>query len=834
MKNQTILYEETEVIEKLKHYLPSQAPLKDFIHHNTLHAFQNFSFHEAMEHASTLFGYRTYLPLHDYRKMYKEGKISEEILLKTINDRFPEADANLLIKRMVNADLDESFSIRIGKLKEQWGTIYQFNPEKIAHPILFRLIGSYLDQGISTKTFPDSHRGFFASVKKMLHNSYYSIFTSQRVLQLINHTQCRIDQLLDILVGDPKYYEQYLFDQQFAHPGWSGMVSVLEDNPQALLDTRKVKLHDFIVLELLLEIDALDRHLGDKWKPLAEVIQRPPVPLFQGVNHSELFKIYSLWQDAYEWTYYDSVLSGINEQIIPKPHPSANGFDALFCIDDRECSIRRYLEEVAPSCRTFGTPGFFNVDCYFQPEYGKFHTKICPAPMNPGYLIREENGKKKEGADTHYNKKSHGLLLGWLISQTLGFWSAMKLFINIFKPSVGPATTYSFRHLSNASTLTIEAKAHPQISHGLQVGYTIEEMADRVERLIRSIGLQHGMQNLVYVVGHGASSINNTHYAGYDCGACSGRPGSVNARAISFMANHPKVREILKAHGLEIPDRIQFIGGLHDTTRDEIQFYDEDLLNEENAQNHASNVAVFTKALEMNAVERSRRFILIPKNKKPSKIHNLVKLRSVSLFEPRPELNHATNALCMIGPREYTSSLFLDRRAFLNSYDYALDTDGKGLLAIMQAAVPVCGGINLEYYFSRVDNYRLGAGTKLPHNVMGLIGVANGSDGDLLTGLPMQMVEVHDPVRLLMIVVQKPEIVLKTLSLLNSRHEWMDGNWVKLALVDPDTQKILVYKNGSFEPYQTLVHPGKADLNTAHKMMKSTENIPVFIKEEAL
>ena len=34
---------------------------------------------------------------------------------------------------------------------------------------------------------------------------------------------------------------------------------------------------------------------------------------------------------------------------------------------------------------------------------------------------------------------------------------------------------------------------------------------------------------------------------------------------------------------------------------------------------------------------------------------------------------------------------------------------------------------------------------------MGLIGVANGIDGDLRPGLPSQMIEVHDPVRLLVI-----------------------------------------------------------------------------------
>ncbi len=43
------------------------------------------------------------------------------------------------------------------------------------------------------------------------------------------------------------------------------------------------------------------------------------------------------------------------------------------------------------------------------------------------------------------------------------------------------------------------------------------------------------------------------------------------------------------------------------------------------------------------------------------------------MFEPRPELGHGTNSLCIVGSRDLTKGLFLDRRAFLNSYDYSTD-----------------------------------------------------------------------------------------------------------------------------------------------------------------
>jgi uncharacterized protein YbcC (UPF0753/DUF2309 family) len=125
------------------------------------------------------------------------------------------------------------------------------------------------------------------------------------------------------------------------------------------------------------------------------------------------------------------------------------------------------------------------------------------------------------------------------------------------------------------SKLTIENHNTEIKEDGMQIGFTITEMADRVEGLLKSIGLVKDFAPIIYAVGHGASSVNNTHYAGYDCGACSGRPGSVNARVISYMANHPEVRSILRDRGIEIPAKTIFLGALHDTTRDEIEFYDD-------------------------------------------------------------------------------------------------------------------------------------------------------------------------------------------------------------------------------------------------------------------
>jgi uncharacterized protein YbcC (UPF0753/DUF2309 family) len=230
-----------------------------------------------------------------------------------------------------------------------------------------------------------------------------------------------------------------------------------------------------------------------------------------------------------------------------------------------------------------------------------------------------------------------------------------------------------------------------------------------------------------------------------------------------------------------------------------------------------------------NAKERSRRFDTIDTKQSLEKIHEKIKRRSVSLFEPRPELNHATNAMCIVGRREISKHLFLDRRSFMNSYDYLVDPTGDYLVGILGAIAPVGGGINLEYYFSRVDNQKLGAGSKLPHNVMGLIGVSNGMDGDLRPGLPSQMIEVHDPVRLLIIVEHFPEVAKYAISKNPATYQWFKNQWVKLIVVDPKTQELFHFIDETFESYIPIQKENSIIHDELELAETTIENLPIHI-----
>jgi uncharacterized protein YbcC (UPF0753/DUF2309 family) len=122
--------------------------------------------------------------------------------------------------------------------------------------------------------------------------------------------------------------------------------------------------------------------------------------------------------------------------------------------------------------------------------------------------------------------------------------------------------------------------------------------------------------------------------------------------------------------------------------------------------------------------------------------------------------------------------------------------------------VPVCAGISLEYYFSYVDPTGWGCGTKLPHNVTALLGVMDGAASDLRTGLPWQMVEVHEPVRGLFVIETTPEAMLRIMDRDETIVRLCRNEWVQLATLDPDSAQIHVFRHGHFEVY----HPETTEL----------------------
>lgn len=783
-------------IEHVKHYLPSQSALKDFIHHNTLHGFQDLPFHAAMKKAGIHFGYTTYLSINEFRSLHKQDRISEHALLQTIDRKVSEGNCSFtsefLFDALLNSDFSEVLIKRPDARTNYWKNKFGLSINKVIHPKLFRLLASYLDQGVAQWTFPINETSFLEALHKIECNGITSLFQSKKTREQFLNKDWDVMKLLVSIIGGNQNWSGYLTELLMSHPGWSGFVAVMETDYSNAIHPRPISVHDLLIIELYFEIDLLNTQLEkSKTKRWTEV-QYHSLPEQSSEKLKLAYLILSIWQEAYEFTYHQQVLEAIHINYSNEYQQQQPKFQALFCIDDREYTVRRHLQIIEPQCQTFGTPGFFGLPFYFLQHEGHLHSKACPAPVQPEIIVKEIKETKRQ-KNTHVHHLSHGFTQGWIISNLVGIVFGFKLLLNLFNPKKSLLGTESNSYMDSESEIVFENNG--EMYQGLRVGFTIQEMIDLTAGVLQSIGLTNDFAPFVYIIGHGASSINNPYYAGYDCGACSGRPGSVNARVFAKMANKPETRMGLKSFGIEIPQETIFIGGLHDTTNDEIFFYDLKTLDDAQLAIHYQNHKKFEQALQRNKLERALRFDELKQLNNESLIIQKMNQRSISLFEIRPEWNHTDNALVIIGDSNMISNVYLDKRPFLNSYNYRIDPKGEILQGILRAAIPVCGGINLEYYFSRVDSQNLGAGSKLPHNVVGLFGLSNGVDGDLRPGLPSQMVEIHEPVRILFIIEQDPKVVLKVIHDNPPLHDWVFNEWVKISAIDPETKQIYILKN---------------------------------------
>ena len=161
-------------------------------------------------------------PLTNSGPLYKSHRIREDVLEKVIIERKGSARMKEWKEYAVSKQYGELPPPRIGSLRANWKRHYKIDLDSLVHPLLFRILCSYLDQGISIWRFPVWNEGFLTSIREMERLSFTSFFRTDWPRRLLLKSECKIESLLDILVGDKSLYKQYLFDQQFAHQGWSG------------------------------------------------------------------------------------------------------------------------------------------------------------------------------------------------------------------------------------------------------------------------------------------------------------------------------------------------------------------------------------------------------------------------------------------------------------------------------------------------------------------------------------------------------------------------------------------------------------------------------------
>jgi uncharacterized protein YbcC (UPF0753/DUF2309 family) len=78
----------------------------------------------------------------------------------------------------------------------------------------------------------------------------------------------------------------------------------------------------------------------------------------------------------------------------------------------------------------------------------------------------------------------------------------------------------------------------------------------------------------------------------------------------------------------------------------------------------------------------------------------------------------------------------------------------------------------------------------------------DGAASDLRPGLPWQMVEIHEPVRLLFVIEATPKSMRSIMARNPGIQRLIDNGWVQLALLDPDSPQLHRFHQGDFAPYQ--------------------------------
>ncbi|MDH5551768.1 MAG: DUF2309 domain-containing protein [Nitrosomonas sp.] len=864
-------------------------------------------------------------------------------------------DAEIKLQEMLDK-LGDSMSMR-DLVMELTGTDVLFS----VRAQLIRICASALDEGVSAWKLPDCELGLYAGWRSVVafdaNPFLHDLPDWQRVISETpeDPVDCIIMQLNYLEIPEEKW-EGYLQLLAFELPGWSGMISWRQHQPNYVSDSGPSKLHlaDYLAIRLTLDrlwlnqacrenwrveanISSLkyyfnkslseftvrtqlyqghlpeyitqlaydllqrvgsERHNHDEWRELADLMwtwQFSPMAenglehnafntgwrLFRlcqhlGLNAAHLEHIQKkdllemlavlndfsadergkVWLYAYEYHYRENFYQTLRANnsrgrwAVRKQRPLAQ---IVTCMDDREESLRRHLEEINPAIETIGAAGFFGIPMNYKGLDDEKRKKQCPLPVTP---INEVNEIPREGVDqvlkehttgTRFYKKiayvtNQSLRRSLIFSHAIIDAIAPLVFVNllgkVFFPKHALAANSSLKQSIEKpvpTRLSFKAPASDTVPtpENPRTGFTDIEQADKLSVFMRTTGLCYEFAPIVALFGHGSTNQNNPHGFAYNCGACSGKRGGPNARLFAAMANRPEIRALLVERGVNVPKDTWFVGGEHDTCSDEFTWYDLEDIPAESLPAFESFRSDLINASKASAHERCRRFASANNPKTPEEGKDHVYLRSNDFSQAFPEFNHATIAAAIVGRRSISQGTFLDRRVFLISYDPTQDADGKLLENLLLAVGPVGAGINLEYYFSTVNNDYFGCGSKVTHNITGMFGVMEGASSDLRTGLSKQMVEIHEPLRLQVLVEAKKEILGQIYERQAVLRELIGGGWILFGAIDPDSGEISIFERGvGFVPWQAEDKaPPIFEKSTAYYQDEHEPLSPVLIKQ---
>ncbi|MCO6455738.1 MAG: DUF2309 domain-containing protein [Pirellulaceae bacterium] len=800
------------VLERVQARIAPVWPLRDYVAVNPYQGLADQKFLSARKSLQAVSDLELLMTVDYYRQQFAKGTFSEEDLEAAVEEMVAEgvAGAGGIVVSQVVAALREPSSpgptadAPFAKANNQRRRLRIFAETldhytgsdwcRVIRDEVSKHCAAHYDQGQAMWASPwrdlSLYQAWRSAARYDLAGEILGIGGLRKLISGLPHQPHAALVVLLKQLGVPgEQWADFLVCEALAMPGWSAWTRYL----QREAERRGGSCSDFAgLLAIRLAYQAaLSVHLDFRvdWRSFAEhpaANDQQPAQL----TDEDLLR-YTLLK-ATEIAFRRRLVDTLKHNGRTLPRASASGSrlaQLVFCIDVRSERLRRHLEAASNDIETFGFAGFFGLPFEFVRLGEAEGSSQVPVLISPQFTVREEidatdttsDGAARKRRETfRFLRKSWKEFQASAVStfafvETVGIFYGFKLVARL--AGRGQAWPGRFDGVRRND----QRRLGPSLRGLTQQGICTSRQADIAESILRGIGIVADFGRLVVFCGHSSQTENNPLKAGLDCGACGGHSGEANARLAARLLNQTYIRQALAQRGIDIPDDTLFVAALHNTTTDELTFFDTD----EVSSSHGRDLQQLD-SLAKSASGRTRQERL---SALPGRCGGDLLRRSRDWSEVRPEWGLAGNAAFIAAPRELTRSLPLDGRAFLHSYDYRKDADFSVLEQIMTAPLVVAHWINMQYYASTVDPIHFSSRNKTVHNVVGRFGIFSGNGGDLTTGLPWQSIHdgreyQHHPLRLLAVIAAPREAIEAVIARHENVAQLVANGWLQLIAIE--------------------------------------------------
>ncbi len=597
--------------------------------------------------------------------------------------------------------------------------------------------------------------------------------------------------------------------------GWASWCAYLGWQAQLAGGTDS-HLRELLAIRLAWGVLLLECKDDDAASHAFDTVQREWADSSQAIEQAkQALVVDEAWQLALEAGHQREII----EQLRSGTHqatPQANiEVQAAFCIDVRSERLRRALESAHPGIQTLGFAGFFGLPVAYTPLATQARRAQLPGLLAPAMEVTEHivspTGTPAEStpieAQVQAKRRTNLRLKDQWANSTRWPGASFSFVEAAGFAYLGKLGSWLQPHNNDRVNddheglpVRYRAVCRPQLT-----GLDTSTKTDLAAKVLHAMGLKTGLAPLVLLVGHGSQTVNNAHAAALDCGACCGQTGEVNARSLAMLLNESPVRAELQARGIHIPETTWFVAALHNTTTDEIEGFDIDLLPPDALARWKQLRTVFEQAGDQVRRERAPSLRIKP-DLPHEKLLLQLRRRANDGAQTRPEWGLAGNSTFLIAPRHRSQGIALDGRSFLHDYDERKDKDLSILELLMTAPMLVTHWINWQYHASTCDPVHFGSGNKLLHNVVGgKLGVFEGNGGDLRIGLAKQSLHdgnewIHEPLRLTVIIDASQEAIEFVIQKHEVVRQLLDNAWLHLWRFKE--QGLEQYQNGQWHTLQ--------------------------------